>query len=64
MAENRTQIYHDGSSYNRVWKDTVCGTGRFEARQGYIGQGHIRGYRGEGDGSIVIIKRVGTQEMI
>ena len=41
MAENRTQIKNvtnDGSSYNTVWKDTACGTGRSEARLGHIGK--------------------------
>jgi len=41
----------------QVWKDTVCGTGRFEARQDTSGKKTgIQGYRGRGDGSIVIVK--------
>jgi hypothetical protein len=38
MSENNINLSNDGSSYNTVWEDTVCGTGRFEARLGHIGQ--------------------------
>ena len=41
-----------------VWKDTVCGTGRFEARLGYIGAIQ-RKTGGGGDSSIIYHSRVG-----
>jgi hypothetical protein len=49
MSENNINLSNDGSSYNTVWEDTVCGTGRFEARLGHIGQEYrdtgIQGWR-------------------
>ncbi|SRR6266403_2004850 len=40
VRNTNVDISHDGSSYYRVWKDTECGTGRFEARAGHARQGY------------------------
>jgi hypothetical protein len=49
--KNTNRDINDGSSYYRIWKDTVYGTGRIEARSERDTE-----IQGGGGASIVIVK--------